>query len=96
MMATPQQDVNKVDPEATCRLCWYKHKNKYCYRQHPELSVGPKAEKWLSKGKCKGKAKASIQEEIENGEPEYLRSVNISAAAISARSEEHTSELQSR
>lgn len=84
MMAAPQQqDVNKPDPEATCRLCWHKHKNKYCYKQHPELAVGPKAEKWLSKGKGKGKAKASIQENIEDGESEYSESVNISAAAIS-------------
>ncbi|KAI1003691.1 hypothetical protein K3495_g4519 [Podosphaera aphanis] len=34
------------DPEARCRKCLHLHKNKHCFKQHPELATGEKGERW--------------------------------------------------
>ncbi|KAI0999324.1 hypothetical protein K3495_g8872 [Podosphaera aphanis] len=32
-----------------CRRCKHRHKNRECFKEHPELAVGPAGERWLAR-----------------------------------------------
>ncbi|KAI0996505.1 hypothetical protein K3495_g11675 [Podosphaera aphanis] len=63
-----------VDPNAPCRKCAYKHLNKECYKQNPDLARQRYGDKWRfgkakKEDKGKGKAAAEVEEmdESEDG-----------------------------
>ena len=71
------------DPNACCKKCRHKHKNMDCYRQHPELAVGPKGLEWkenkikseFEQRKNIGKANAAEETEDKNSEDDvYFKS----------------------
>lgn len=76
---TPSTDL---DPEARCNKCMHVHKNKNCFKQHPELAVGPAGDKWREnmqkkKGtKGKGKAVTQRDEEEDDNEENYREYLN--------------------
>lgn len=43
-------------PNARCKKCLHIHKNKDCFKQHPELAVGPRGDRW----------KENVQKKIES------------------------------
>ncbi|KAI0992897.1 hypothetical protein K3495_g15287 [Podosphaera aphanis] len=51
------------DPDAECKRCKHRHLNRECFKQHPELAVGPVGERYLARkaiGKGKGKGKSNV------------------------------------
>ncbi|KAI0992945.1 hypothetical protein K3495_g15239, partial [Podosphaera aphanis] len=51
------------DPEARCRKCLHLHKNKHCFKQHPELATGEKGERW--KEGMRKKAEKRYQRDVK-------------------------------
>ncbi|KAI0997883.1 hypothetical protein K3495_g10305, partial [Podosphaera aphanis] len=50
-------------PEARCRKCLHLHKNKHCFKQHPELATGEKGERW--KEGMRKKAEKRYQRDVK-------------------------------
>ncbi|KAI0992439.1 hypothetical protein K3495_g15746, partial [Podosphaera aphanis] len=80
-------------PNDECTLCRHRHKNKDCYKQHPELAVGPKGERWRSRhvkdaakvaGKDKGKGKAAAQVDSDSDIDFELDFENVGVAATAS------------
>lgn len=75
---------NLNDPEAICSQCKHKHKNKNCFKQHPELR------KQNKRRNAKGKAKFSAAQDSEESESDLDDSnedfsINAVAKASSIR-----------
>ncbi|KAI0991736.1 hypothetical protein K3495_g16451, partial [Podosphaera aphanis] len=57
--ANPSDDTNQAmamhasygreGPNDDCKRCKHRHKNSQCFKQHPELAVGPAGERWLAR-----------------------------------------------
>ncbi|KAI0995517.1 hypothetical protein K3495_g12661 [Podosphaera aphanis] len=52
------------DPEAKCNKCLHVHKNKNCFRQHPELATGEKGERWREAMKRKAEKRRQGKEKL--------------------------------
>ena len=64
-------------------LCRHFHRNKDCFKQNPEIAVGPRAKKWIEKGKqLKGKGKAVLEDEDETEDETPDGGTCLSAAMI--------------
>ena len=55
---TSGQAETGLDPDALCKKCRHKHRNRHCYRQHPGLRKRIK--------RNKGKAKATLESKYDN------------------------------
>lgn len=70
----PPNSYHQSYPDAICKKCRHKHKNKECFKQHPELAVGPKGQKWLMNqeikkneaGKGKGKSAVDPDDNVDS------------------------------
>lgn len=40
-----REPTERLDPEAKCRRCNHRHKNRECFKQHPQLANGPRGER---------------------------------------------------
>lgn len=72
------------NPDDVCRLCRHYHLNRHCFKQHPELAIGPKGKKWLEKGreleKKNGRGKAAKEADSESDED--VVGTRVSAVAL--------------
>lgn len=55
-VAVTVPNSSNLDPEAYCKRCHHRHKNKYCYRLHPELA----SKRDNRFGAYKGKGKQAV------------------------------------
>ncbi|KAI0991234.1 hypothetical protein K3495_g16953, partial [Podosphaera aphanis] len=84
-MAAHETSQN-ANPNDDCKLCKYHHKNKECYKQHPELAVGAKGERYWSRkaiGPSKGKANAVSNLETDNDTDSDEDGAIVATAALS-------------
>lgn len=80
--ATPS---GHTDPEAECRKCRHRHKNKECFKQHPELIPRSKEEnRKRRKGKAKiaSEVKFESESESEDGTVGSIASVKLASNKI--------------
>ena len=55
-----------VDPEAYCKRCKHRHKNKYCYCLHPELAQGSNNRSGVNRGNGKQASVNSVGDDSES------------------------------
>ncbi|KAI0991205.1 hypothetical protein K3495_g16982, partial [Podosphaera aphanis] len=84
-MAAHETSQN-ANPNDDCKLCKHHHKNKECYKQHPELAVGAKGERYWSRkaiGPSKGKANAVSNLETDDDTDSDEDGAIVATAALS-------------
>ncbi|KAI0996350.1 hypothetical protein K3495_g11829 [Podosphaera aphanis] len=82
--------TNDLDDE--CRRCKHRNLNRECFKQHPELAVGPKGERYLARkasGKGKGKGKMNVVSNVDSDSDSDLEDGVAVAAAASPSSNSH-------
>lgn len=76
------------DPESICRRCKHKHRNKHCFRQHPELRKRV--------NKSKGKAKATFEKLDEKDSSDSDSNSDSGHISLSAVARASTMNLKNR
>ncbi|KAI1003481.1 hypothetical protein K3495_g4727 [Podosphaera aphanis] len=84
--AMAAHETSDTNPNDDCKLCKHHHRNKEYYKQHPELAVGSKGERYWSrkaKGIKKGKANAVSNLETDDDSDSDVDGAIVATASIS-------------
>ncbi|KAI0999595.1 hypothetical protein K3495_g8599 [Podosphaera aphanis] len=77
------ENSEDADLDDDCKLCKHHHKNRDCFKQHPELAVRPKGRRYLARkaiGNRKGKAKTASNFETDDSDSDEAGAIVATAS----------------